>query len=139
MQSVDTITTSAISQAKDTKSAFEEIVASLSSTDRIIQEIDHAMNEQEVASHQILTSLGSMRSQSGQVNEKSVELSRGVQDVINDMSTVSQISDVILGSMDEMTTGAKAINSAAQNVSELARETNVNIEAMNELLNKFTV
>lgn len=55
------------------------------------------------------------------------------------MSTVSQISDVILGSMDEMTTGAKAINSAAQNVSELARETNVNIEAMNELLNKFKV
>ena len=128
-----------VNLSKDTKSAFEEIVASLSSTDRIIQEIDHAMNEQEVASHQILTSLGSMRSQSGQVNEKSVELSRGVQDVINDMSTVSQISDVILGSMDEMTTGAKAINSAAQNVSELARETNVNIEAMNELLNKFKV
>lgn len=123
--------------SKESQAAFTEIVSSLGSTDKIIQEIDHAMEEQETASHQILTALGSMKSQSGQVNEKSVELSQGVQDVLNDMSTVSQISDVILGSMDEMTAGAKAINTAAQNVSDLARETNENIEEMNALLNKF--
>ena len=41
--------------------------------------------------------------------------------------------------MDEMTAGAKSINSAAQNVSDLASKTNQNIETMNEILNMHVI
>lgn len=128
-----------VSLSKESQSAFTEIVSNLSNTGVIIQEIGHAMSEQETASNQVMNSLNDMRSQSGEVSEKSVELSNGVNEVIHDMSTVSQISDVILGSMDEMTAGAKSINSAAQNVSELAIKTNQNIDTMNGILNQFKV
>jgi len=128
-----------VSLTKESQSAFSEIVTNLESTDSIIQQIDSAMSEQESASNQIFNSLSEMKNQSLIVNDKSFELSTDVQNVINDMSTVSQISQVILGSMDEMTAGAKEINTAAQDVSNLAFQTNENIETMNKLLNQFKV
>lgn len=124
---------------KDSQVAFQEIVNHLDSTDSIIRQIGNAMTEQDNASRQILESLNDMRNQSVQVNEKSAELNTGVSSVTNDMTTVSQISDIILGSMDEMTAGSQEINSAAQNVSELARQTKDQIGTMNELLNQFKI
>ncbi|MDY2824784.1 MAG: methyl-accepting chemotaxis protein [Treponema sp.] len=128
-----------VSLSQDSQSAFGEIVTHLGTTDAIIHQIDHAMSEQEQASHQILSSLSDMRQKSDQVNVKSVELNEGVQLVLKDMASVSQISDVILGSMDEMTTGAKEINGSTQSVSNLALQTNENINAMNQLLNQFKI
>ncbi len=53
------------------------------------------------------------------------------------METVSQITDVILGSMDEMAAGSQQINSAAQNVSDLSLKTKENIDVMHSLLMNF--
>ena len=97
------------------------------------------MSEQETASHQILEALSDMRNQSVQVNEQSGDLKRGIAKVKTDMNSVSQISDVILGSMDEMTAGSKEINQAATSVSELAEQTKQDINTMDGLLGQFTV
>ena len=122
---------------RDSQEAFRLIVEQLENTDRIIRQINDAMAEQEEASNQIFQSLSTIKNQSSEVGTKSVALNADVQEVIKDMSDVSQMSDLILGSMDEMTSGAKDINEAAQNVSQLALQTNSAIETMNEILNKF--
>ena len=128
-----------VSLSCDTQTAFNGIVQQLGATDTLIRQIDNAMEEQQNASHQILEALNDMRNQSVSVNEKSEELKAGVQEVLSDMNKVTQISDVILGSMDEMATGSKAINTSAQNVSELASNTKKNIGVMNDILTQFKV
>ena len=55
----------------------------------------------------------------------------------NNMNVVAQVSDVILGSMDEMTAGSQEISTSSQSVSNLAQQTRDNIEIMDSLLKQF--
>ena len=125
--------------SKDAKEAFGSIVTQLGSTDSIMQQIDNAMAEQSLASNQILEALADMKNQSAIVNDKSQELKEGVDGVNQNMVTVSQVSNTILGSMDEMAAGSQQISSSAQNVSDLAMQTKENIDMMEELLRQFKV
>ena len=122
----------------EAQNSFEAIVNQLNVTDSIMNQIDNAMTEQSAASTQILEALADMRGQSVSVNEKSVNLRKGIEDVQNNMSVVSQVSDVILGSMDEMAAGSQQITTSSQSVSDLAQNTRENIEVMDSLLRQFT-
>lgn len=137
LRSISASITDVVSLSNASQTAFNNIVTQLGSTDTIIRQIDNAMTEQESASHQILEALGDMKNQSVQVNEKSNELTVGIKAVSGDMETVSQITDVILGSMDEMAAGSQQINAAAQNVSDLSLKTKENIDVMHSLLMNF--
>ena len=66
-------------------------------------------------------------------------MQQGIQKVSTDMSSVTQISTTILGSMDEMSTGMQQIGNATQDVSTLAETTKDNIIAMNEKLDRFKI
>jgi methyl-accepting chemotaxis protein len=122
----------------EAQNSFEAIVNQLNVTDSIMNQIDNAMTEQSAASTQILEALADMRGQSVSVNEKSVNLRKGIEDVQNNMSVVSQVSDVILGSMDEMAAGSQQSTTSSQSVSDLAQNTRENIEVMDSLLRQFT-
>jgi methyl-accepting chemotaxis protein len=122
----------------EAQNSFEAIVNQLNVTDSIMNQIDNAMTEQSAASTQILEALADMRGQSVSVNEKSVNLRKGIEDVQNNMSVVSQVSDVILGSMDEMAAGSQQITTSSQSVSDLAQNTRETIEVMDSLLRQFT-
>ena len=125
--------------SKDAREAFDSIVTQLDTTDTIMEQIDNAMAEQSLASNQILEALADMKNQSSIVNDKSLELKEGVDGVNQNMVTVSQVSNTILGSMDEMAAGSQQISSSAQNVSDLAMQTKENIELMESLLKQFKV
>lgn len=128
-----------VSLSKDSQVAFGQIVTHLDSTDVIIREIDNAMSEQENASRQIFSALSDMRNQSIEVNEMSHQVKDNIVAVTKDMDTVSQISSIILGSMDEMTAGAQQISTATQGVSDLAANTKENIDVMDSKLKLFRV
>ncbi len=139
LKNITSVILEVVSLSHESTEAFGGIVTQLSSTDQIMNQIEAAMNEQEAASHQILEALNDMRNQSVEVNDKSGQLKDGVANVTRDMTSVSQISDVILGSMDEMAAGSKQISTAAESVSELAQKTKENIDTMKEILSQFKV
>ena len=139
LKNISNLILEVVGLSKESTEAFAGIVNQLSSTDEIMNQIDAAMNEQEQASHQILEALSDMRNQALQVNEKSGELKEGVSNVTKDMNSVTQISETILGSMDEMAAGSKEISTAAQSVSDLAKKTLDNIAILNEILSQFKV
>ena len=124
--------------SQEAQNSFDSIVNQLNVTDSIMNQIDNAMTEQSAASTQILDALSDMKGQSASVNEKSVNLRKGIEDVQNNMNVVSQVSNIILGSMDEMAAGSQQISTSTQSVSELARNTRENIEVMDSLLRQFT-
>lgn len=123
--------------SKDSQNSFEAIVVQLHATDGIMHQIDSAMTEQSQASNRILDALGDMKSQSVTVNDKSVDLKDGIANVQMNMEQVSQISKMILGSMDEMAAGSQEISASTQSVSGLAAQTKENIDTMSALLGQF--
>ncbi|MEE0999685.1 MAG: methyl-accepting chemotaxis protein [Treponemataceae bacterium] len=128
-----------VTLSHDSYTAFGDIVNHLDTTDIILREINGAMEEQEVASKQVFDSLGSMKDEAVQVNEKSESMSDGIRAVVKDMDNVLQISTTILGSMDEMAAGAQQIGTSTQGVSNLAVKTKENIDLMNDQINRFKI
>ena len=128
-----------VTLAKDSGEAFGSIVTQLEATNSIMAQIDNAMTEQTLASNQILEALADMKNQSAAVDDKSRELKEDVHSVTSNMVVVSQVSNTILGSMDEMVAGSQQISASSQNVSDLAMQTKENIELMEELLGQFKV
>lgn len=128
-----------VSSAADAEKSFGEIVTHIDSTNTIITEIDNAMTEQEAGSRQILQALEDMKNQAINVRDMSKSLQENVHSVSHEMNNVTMVSTTISGSMDEMTSGAQEINTAAQSVSELAIKTKDNIDTMQSLLGKFKV
>lgn len=117
--------------------SFGRIVEHIKFTSNMMEEIHHAMQEQEEASKQIFEALGDMRTQSTEVDEKSKNLEENVGRVSGEMDNVRQISDTILGSMDEMATGAEQINTAAQDIANMANQTKDQTTTLDGLLRQF--
>ena len=80
-----------------------------------------------------------MRNQSVVVTDKSHALQGEVKNVQDNMIVVAQVSNTILGSMDEMTAGSQEISASSQNVSDLALQTKDNINVMEDILKQFKV
>ncbi|MDI9534897.1 MAG: methyl-accepting chemotaxis protein [Bacteroidota bacterium] len=128
-----------VSTSDQSRESFSQIIEEITVTDRVIREIDNAMTEQEGASRQILEALSDMKTDAVTVHEKASEMQEGVKNVTNHMLGVTQVSQTISASTDEMAIGAREISQTAQNVSDLANETKDNIEKMVQLLKQFNV
>lgn len=125
--------------SKDSQTAFGQIVTHLDATDSVIRQIDNAMSEQENASRQVFEALSDIRNQTLGVSEKSRDVKDAIDSVTHDMQSLTQISSTILGSMDEMAAGAQQISSSSQSVSNLALDTNRNIEVLQDKLGLFKI
>lgn len=128
-----------VNLSKESQDAFGQIVEHLDTTDTIIREINNAMTEQENASRQVFDALGEMKNQASEVNDKFKDVNSGIMNISQEMEVVSQVSDTILGSMDEMTAGAEEISKSSQNVADLAGQTRQNIDVMQSKLGQFKV
>lgn len=125
--------------SKESQETFGGIVEKLDSTNIILREVDNAMTEEENATKQILSAIGDIKTKSINVKDNSHKIEDVTKAVVEDMSTVSGISDTILGSMDEMTQGAGEISRASENVKDLALQTQENIGIMKKLLEQFKI
>ncbi|MCQ2598020.1 MAG: methyl-accepting chemotaxis protein [Treponema sp.] len=124
---------------QESAKSFDQIVNNIQYTTTIMTEISSSMEEQEEASKQVFEALSDMKNQSLEVDEKSKVLETGVRKVVEEMANVTQISDTILGSMDEMANGAKDINDSAQNVQSLAQTTKETTGTIDSLLKQFKI
>ena len=115
----------------------EQITEKVSSTERLVHEINNAMEEQKDASQQILIALKDMNDATSQVQTTSKQMagnSKMMEDAINNLDT---ISTTVKSRMDEMTVGAGEIEISSKNVSEIASKTREYINTQEEMLNKF--
>lgn len=119
--------------------SFSTIDNQVNIVDPLVRQIAGAMDEQSAGSTQILESLESMKEESVSVDESSNQLGIEMEKIRTDMEAVSQVSDTILGSMDEMAAGSQQISRATQNVSDLALNTKDAMDGINDLIRKFKV
>lgn len=128
-----------VSLSKESQAAFTEIISHVNSTEEIINNIDNAMNEQQYASKQIFSALGDMKNSSMEVSDQTKKVNSGIAQFEKEMETISQVSSVLAGSMDEMTAGARNISVGSQTCSDLAGRTKDNINIMENKLGQFRV
>jgi len=119
--------------------SFTTIDGQVNVVDPLVRQIAGAMEEQSSGSTQILESLGNMKNESLAVDDSSKQLNTEINRIKTDMDAVSQISDTILYSMDEMAAGSQQISRATQNVSDLALNTREAMNGINDLIGKFKV
>ena len=118
---------------------FETINNQVGVVDPLVVQISNAMDEQTAGSSQILEALNNMKEESVHVDDSSKVLDKGIENIGQNMTAVSDISSTILGSMDEMTAGSQEISQATQNVSGLALKTKDAIDGINQLIGKFKI
>lgn len=116
---------------------FNDIMAKVSSTSTLVQEINNAMTEQEEASKQILIALHEMNDSTSNVQSTSKEMSSSILSVKDETNNLEQIATTVAASMDEMTAGVVDITNAAQNVSDMAGMTKDKIKQLDKLIGKF--
>ena len=118
---------------------FENILEKVSSTEVLVDQISTAMKEQQTASEQVLIALRNVNDSTTKVQETSKVMTSGVLSVSSATENLAQIAQIVSGSMEEMKSGAKEINSSSQDVSELANSTKDNIVVMTDIINKFKI
>ncbi|MCL1958118.1 MAG: methyl-accepting chemotaxis protein [Spirochaetes bacterium] len=104
------------------------------------ENILNAMEEQEVGGKQILQSIGTLKDISISVKEGAAEMTESGEQMNRQTSEFIQISNEIMGGMNDIVNGAvKDIKEAVVLVEEISEENNKNFDSLKEESRKFNV
>lgn len=115
----------------------EQISEKVSSTERLVHEINNAMEEQKDASQQILIALRDMNDATSQVQTTSKQMASNFKMMEEASGNLDSAATIVKSRMEEMTVGANEIEASSQNVSDMASKIKENINILENLLNKF--
>jgi magnesium-transporting ATPase (P-type) len=127
----------AVVVATGIKTEVGKIAEKVTSTERLVHEINNAMEEQKDASQQILIALRDMNDATSQVQTTSKQMANNFKMMEDASENLDNATNIVKSRMDEMTVGAGEIEISSQNVSDMASKTRENISTMEDLLNKF--
>ena len=102
-------------------------------------QLTEAMREQENASREVLTAIKNINAVTVDVNNGSAEMLKGGEKAAKEMATLDDLTRVITGSMDEMTSGASYINSSVQAVNVITQRNKESIAVLAAEVRKFKV
>ena len=137
LSSISEVIASVVEATEASQEDFARITDKVTSTERLVQEIDHAMVEQKEASQQVLTALHDINDAASEVQTTSKDMADAVVKTKETSNNLETIARSVEGSMDEMSEGAKEISTSAQHVSDMAYTTKENIKTLEDLLSKF--
>ena len=98
-----------------------------------------AMREQENASREVLTAIKNINAVTVDVNNGSAEMLKGGEKAAKEMAILDDLTRVITGSMDEMTSGATYINTSVQEVNKITQQNKESIASLAAEVKKFKV
>lgn len=137
LQIISNTINAVVLSSEKSKTAFDSVQEKIGKTNELVRQISGAMDEQSVASRQVLESLKTMTSNSNIVSETAENLEKDSVNIQNSLADLNQVVATVNGSMDEMATGAREINGSAQHISDMANETQDNIQILHGLIEKF--
>ncbi len=98
-----------------------------------------AMREQENGSKEVLEAIKTINTVTMEVKTGSAEMLRGGEGVAEEMRKLDDLTSVIVGSMDEMATGAIQISNAVQDVNEITQKNKESIGNLAREVQRFKV
>ena len=102
-------------------------------------QLTQAMREQENASREVLAAIKNINAVTIEVNNGSAEMLQSGEKAVKEMATLDDLTRIITGSMDEMTSGATYINTSVQAVNQISLRNKKSIENLATEVSKFKV
>ena len=116
---------------------FANITGKVTNTEHLVSEINNAMAEQKEASEQVLIALHDMNDNAGEVQTNTHSMNEDMKIAEESVANLENIADTVSGSMSEMSLGAKEINDAMSNLSDIVIQTTDSINDVNGKLSSF--
>ena len=101
--------------------------------------LTESMKEQGNGSREVLTAIKDINTVTVAVQAGSEEMLKGGESVAQEMHTLDNLTRVITDSMNEMASGAIAINNAVQEVHEITQKNKRSVEGLANEVSKFKV
>ena len=98
-----------------------------------------AMQEQSVGSSQVLESMSEIKSMIDLVAKGSAELTNGGKQIAEEMTSLANLTEEINGAMNEMANGAQSIIHSVQSADTATVTNRDNVQKLSDEINTFTV
>lgn len=128
-----------VSTSKDAQETLTTVFNEIVQTDRLVQEINGAMHEQEEGSKQIISALKHMNISTTNVSNASIEMSEGTSRIIDEVNALKFTSQTMKEAMDEMYSNAKLIDTTGRNLSTLSEKVSGSIEEIGTQVDQFKI
>jgi len=139
LTSVQAAIAEVVEASRASSSAFDDVTARITETDRLVREMRGALGEQREGGAQVLEALESVNDITSEVRSGSSEMSAGNKTILDEMGKLRISSTEIKASMDELLRSVEAISESARRVSDMARATSSTIEGMDKAIGRFKV
>ena len=128
-----------VNDSEISSKAFSEVSRRIGETEKLVIEVDSAIQEQKTGAGQVMESLRAMNDAASQVSEGSREMGKGNEAMLREISELQGSAVEISTSMEEMSGNIKTINTGAREVSDLAATTRSSIQKISEIADGFEV
>jgi len=126
-----------VQASTESHKSFDQVTEKIDRTHGLVNELGHAMKEQDIASHSVLVSLKEMKDNTADVQSASKTMQEKSKSIQETILSLTQVAQEISGSMHEMERGAHEIRTATTEVSHVSEETIESIQSVEALINKF--
>ena len=130
---------SLLGAAKTTEDKFTIIFNLSDQVKNMSHRLMEAMQEQSLASREVLTAIRDIQTATECVSGGSAEMLKGGQSVAAEMSKLETLSRTISESMNEIAAGAAQITESVQDVTEISLENKQSIENLSAEVGKFKI
>lgn len=126
-----------VETSESSRQGFLQISSKVQETEKLVQEIDNAMHEQNQSSKEVLSALKSINEITTSVQSTAKTIEEGIIRASQEMTKLGQVAEAVSQDMDKMTGDSAGINKTATNVSTMASETQESISQMEQLIGRF--
>lgn len=126
-----------VETSESSRQGFLQISSKVQETEKLVQEIDNAMHEQNQSSKEVLSALKSINEITTSVQSTAKTMEEGIIRASQEMTKLGQVAEAVSQDMDKMTGDSAGINKTATNVSTMASETQESISQMEQLIGRF--
>ena len=119
--------------------AFFEVSRRIDDTEKLVLEVNNAINEQKTGADQVTKALRMMNELAAKVSSGSRDMSNGSEVMLKEINALRKSAEEIMINMEEVSSGIKSINTGAQGVSDLAITSRSSIQKISVITEGFKV
>jgi methyl-accepting chemotaxis protein len=128
-----------VKDAEASGTAFAEVSRRIGETEKLVIEVNNAIQEQKAGADQVMESLKAMNDTNAKVSADSRKMGHGNETMLREIGVLQSSAGEIEIRMEEVSGGIKKIEAGAQEVSKLAATSRSSIEKISAIADGFEV
>lgn len=131
--------TNVVTSSTESADALQVVSNKIQETDQLVMQIKGAMNEQQVGSEQIVSSLKDMNDSTNNVRASSKEMAERNERIMAEVEALQEITEKMSGNMTNMSEGAERISKSESSLSEISQKVKGSIDKIGTEIDLFKV